>query len=77
MLTKAVELIVNGASASGLEDSYGRLIDGNNDGQAGGNAVAVLKGKTATITSASVNSAAVDVLLQHDDVTPLTKARKS
>ncbi len=70
-LTKAIELVVNG-SAPGLEDSNGRLIDGNHDGQAGGNATAVLKGKATTITSA-----VVDLLLQHDDVASLTKARKS
>jgi hypothetical protein len=39
-LTKPVQLQVNGGV---LEDRWGRLIDGNDDGQPGGNAVAVLK----------------------------------
>ena len=42
-LKKAVELVVNGVAPSGLQDSLGRLIDGNHDGVAGGNAVAVIK----------------------------------
>ena len=41
-LSKATELIVNGEPPSGLEDSSGRLIDGNDDGQAGGDAVAII-----------------------------------
>jgi hypothetical protein len=40
---KAVELIVDGVAPAGLQDSIGRLIDGNHDGVAGGNAVAVIK----------------------------------
>jgi hypothetical protein len=41
-LSKAVELRINGLPPSGLKDSLGRLIDGGQDGQAGGDAVAVL-----------------------------------
>jgi hypothetical protein len=41
-LKKTVELVVGGVAPAGLQDSYGRLIDGNHDGTAGGNAVAVL-----------------------------------
>jgi streptogramin lyase len=77
VLTKAVELIVNGQTPSGLEDSNGRLIDGNGDGQAGSNAIAMLTSKSATVESRSVNSAAVDLLLQSGDLAALTKARKS
>jgi hypothetical protein len=40
--SKAVQLTINGMPGIGLQDSVGRLIDGNHDGQAGGNAVAVL-----------------------------------
>jgi hypothetical protein len=42
-LSKPVQLVVNGQSPSGLQDSTGRLIDGDHDGQAGGNAVAILR----------------------------------
>jgi hypothetical protein len=41
-LTKPVQLRVAGLLPSGLTDVLGRLIDGNHDGQAGGDAVAVL-----------------------------------
>ena len=40
---KAVELVVNGVAPNGLQDTTGRLIDGNHDGVAGGNATAVIK----------------------------------
>jgi subtilisin-like proprotein convertase family protein len=46
---KAVELIVQGLAPNGLQDTTGRLIDGNHDGVAGGNAVAVIK-KPATVS---------------------------
>src|SRR5262249_22650884 len=41
-VTKAVQLRVSGAAAAGLHDSLGRLIDGDRDGQPGGNALAVI-----------------------------------
>src|SRR5262249_10629479 len=41
-LKKPVQLQVLGTSPSGLQDSDARFIDGNRDGQAGGNAVAIL-----------------------------------
>ena len=44
-----MELVVEGVAPAGLQDSYGRLIDGNHDGTAGGNAVAVIK-KPGTVT---------------------------
>jgi hypothetical protein len=34
---------------SGLKDSFGRLIDGNEDGQPGGNAIALITKDGATI----------------------------
>jgi len=46
LLTKPVELVVNGLQ---LKDSLGRLIDGNHDGQPGGNAIAVISKNTVTI----------------------------
>ncbi len=48
-LTKPLELVVQGTAPSGLQDSVGRLIDGNHDGQSGGNAVAVIKKAGVTI----------------------------
>ena len=48
-LKKSVELIVDGIAPSGLQDSQGRLIDGNHDGTAGGNAIAILAKGGATI----------------------------
>jgi hypothetical protein len=41
-LTKPVELVVYGTGSTGLKDSYGRLIDGDHNGVAGGNAVVML-----------------------------------
>jgi hypothetical protein len=42
-LSKPVQLQVNGLAPSGLQDSNGRPIDGDHDGQSGGDAVAVLR----------------------------------
>jgi len=52
-LKKGVELVVKGLPPSGLQDSSGRLIDGNHDGTAGGNAVAIIK-KPAAVTIEAV-----------------------
>jgi hypothetical protein len=49
-LTKTVQFRVNGLPGSGLQDSAGRLIDGNHDGNAGGNAVALLTKKGVTLS---------------------------
>ena len=49
-LTKTVQLLVEGTGSSGLEDSFGRLIDGADNGQPGSNAISLLsKGGGATI----------------------------
>jgi hypothetical protein len=42
-LCKPVQLQISGEPPWGLDDTLGRLIDGNHDGQAGGNAVVVIK----------------------------------
>jgi hypothetical protein len=42
-LSKAVRLRVSGSSASSLVDSLGRLIDGDHDGQPGGDWTAVFR----------------------------------
>ena len=48
-LTSKVQLVVNGVPPSGLEDSYGRYIDGDHNGTAGGNAIAILAKKSVLI----------------------------
>ena len=50
-LSKQVEFIIYGLPPSGLEDGEGRFIDGNKDGQPGGNAIAILSKAGATIKS--------------------------
>jgi hypothetical protein len=49
-LKKGVELQVNGSAPVGLQDSQGRLIDGNHDGVPGGNAIAVLRSNGVALT---------------------------
>ena len=79
-LTRPVQLLVDGVPPSGLQDSLGRLIDGDHNGTAGGNAVALLRRGGATIdAAASVRFAktqflepyAVDVLFQRDSLIAL------
>jgi hypothetical protein len=48
---KKLQLLVNGQSPSGLTDSSGRLIDGDHNGTAGGNAIAYLSKSGVTISS--------------------------
>src|SRR5262249_17293450 len=76
-LSKPVQLQVNGLPPSGLQDSAGRLIDGNHDGQPGGNAVAVLGRGGATFSAVvyqaistvpAFEPSAVDVLLEQEDM---------
>ena len=65
-LKKPVQLRIAGLAPSGLSDAYGRLIDGDRDGQPGGDAVAVLNrqgislGRIATAPAAGL----VDTLLE-------------
>ena len=65
--------MVDGLPPSGLEDSYGRLIDGNGDGKAGSNAVSILTKRAATI---SVVSAAIDQLVELEELAALIKPAK-
>jgi hypothetical protein len=48
-LTKAVELTIDGTAPSGLQDSSGQLIDGDDNGQAGSNAVALIRRSGVTL----------------------------
>ena len=78
MLSTKAQLVVNGAPPSGLEDSQGRLIDGNGNGQAGSNAVAIITTNgAATISALSGGSAAVDQLVELGELAALAKRRKS
>jgi hypothetical protein len=78
VLSKKAQLVVNGGPPSGLEDNQGRLIDGNDNGQAGSNAVAIISIKGgATISALSGGSAAVDQLVELGQLAALAKPRKS
>jgi Putative Ig domain len=50
-LTKKVQLEVIGLGPSGLHDSIGRLIDGDHNGTVGGNAIAILSKRGATVSA--------------------------
>jgi cyclophilin family peptidyl-prolyl cis-trans isomerase len=76
-LTKKVQLLVDGLPPTGLQDSEGRLIDGNHDGQAGGNAIAILSrsgvsSQSLVAPTAIGRSAAqadmIDVLVAQDEL---------
>ncbi len=58
-LTTPVELIVYGTGPNGLHDSQNRYIDGNHDGVAGGNAVAILKKGGVTINAVPAGPLAI------------------
>jgi cyclophilin family peptidyl-prolyl cis-trans isomerase len=58
-LSKAVQLLVDGDAPSGLQDSQGRYIDGNHDGQAGGNAVAILSRSGVNIDAMAMGTPSV------------------
>jgi Bacterial Ig-like domain (group 2) len=55
-LSKPVQLRVNGLPPAGLQDSMGRLIDGDHNGQPGGNAVAVLRAKGVTLSAVALTA---------------------
>ncbi|HKI21362.1 MAG TPA: Ig-like domain-containing protein [Isosphaeraceae bacterium] len=48
-LRKPVQLLIHGAAPSGLQDSYGRYLDGADTGQAGSDAIAILSKINVTI----------------------------
>jgi hypothetical protein len=77
-VTKPVQLQVNGLPPSGLQDSTGRYIDGDHNGTAGGNAIAVIAKRGVTVdakVSARVDAgkphiraAVIDALLAHGEL---------
>ena len=83
-LTKPVQLLVHGQPPSGLQDSLGRLIDGNHDNQPGGDAIAILSKKAVTIDASVaptrgamlITGAAIDALFERGEM-PTTAQEKS
>ena len=85
-LTKPVQLRVNGQSPSGLQDTSGRLIDGDHNATAGGNGVALLRRGGVTVSSVvsvhsdnvrDINPIAIDVLLRRGDMAELGSFRET
>ena len=75
-LTKPVQLLVYGTGPTALKDSDGRVIDGDHNGVAGGNALAILSKSGATITALplagpsgpAARLAAVDAVIEREDL---------
>jgi hypothetical protein len=67
VLTKNVQLLVHGLPPSGLQDSLGRFLDGNRDGQPGSDATAILSRSGVSIDVArpliSEGSSPTDALI--------------
>jgi hypothetical protein len=84
-LTNKVQLVVDGAPPSGLEDKLGRLIDGNRNGQAGSNAVAILSRHGVSIVGPAsgipaptpVTPIVIDALLELDALAGVTTTRRA
>jgi hypothetical protein len=74
-LSKPVELRVNGLAPSGLEDSIGRLIDGDHDGQPGGNAMVVLRSGRGTIQAVVSQVIGLVPTFEHSDADGLFERR--
>jgi len=79
-LTKPVQLQINGSAPLGLQDSYGRLIDGDHNGTAGGNAIAILSKKGVTVNAvelfrthsqSTTTTAVIDALLERGELAAL------
>ncbi len=74
-VTKPVQLVVHGTGSPELHDSQGRLIDGDHNGTAGGDAQAVITPHGASISAMS--TAAIDAIVELEGLASLTKPRKS
>jgi hypothetical protein len=87
VLTKPVQLLINGSFPAGLQDAEGRLIDGDGNGTAGGNAVVVISKKSVTINGVRSSQAsgltahsavaAVDALLTRSEPAELREANRA
>jgi probable HAF family extracellular repeat protein len=84
-LTKPVQFRINGQTPLGLQDSSGRLIDGDHNGTPGGNAVAILSRRGASVQviasgatagQNAENMAIVDALFERDAFAGLTAGRR-
>ncbi len=75
-LTKPVQLLVYGTGARRLQDSYRRPIDGDHNGVAGGNAIAILSKGGTTIDALplarpfgpSARLTAVDAIIERENL---------
>jgi hypothetical protein len=79
-LTKPVQVQINGSAPSGLQDSYGRLIDGTHNGTPGGNAIAILGKNGVTVDAVELvrthsqpttTAAVIDALLELGELVDL------
>ena len=87
VLTKPVQVLVYGTGPAALQDSDGRVIDGDHNGVAGGNAVAIIAKKGVAIdaeVSARVEAkeprsrtAIIDALLARGDLADLKEALRA
>jgi hypothetical protein len=84
-VSKPVQLQINGQPPAGLRDGSSRLIDGNHNGTPGGDAVAILSRRGASIeaitpgTPSGQNAgimAIVDALFEQDALAELTAATR-
>jgi hypothetical protein len=69
-VSKTAELSINGNPPSGLQDSQGRFIDGDQDGQQGGDVTVMISDGAGTIEAAAVN---VDQSLEDLAATPASQ----
>jgi hypothetical protein len=82
-MTTPVQLIVYGTGVNGLKDTYGRYIDGADNGAAGSNAIAILSSGGATIEAITLVPGAgpitllamVDAALESDDLGAVAESR--
>jgi hypothetical protein len=85
-LSKPVQLVIDGQPPSGLQDGFGRLIDGARTGKPGSNAVAILSRRGASVEAIGAGNsggqaagimAIVDALFEQDAFTGLTAAHRA
>ncbi len=83
-LTKPVELLVYGTGPNALEDAEGRLIDGDHNGTAGGNATAIIAKTGVTLDLVSlartggkgITASAIDDLLARGELAGLRDSHR-
>jgi hypothetical protein len=70
-LSKKVQLVVYGGPPSGLQDSQGRYIDGNDDGQAGGNVARILSRSGVSLDAVAMASPSVGSISATNEINVL------